>query len=175
MAPEQPVTAPGSVPTPRTDGVGRVGRVDDPRDARLVLGGTAAFVLTLPMPWYRTDVPGHEVYARGWQGAGWAFTVVAGLAALSLSALVLARRSDAPWARRAPANAWWFDGVVGGIPLAAVAMRLLWSDDYRSYGLVLGLLAAAAIAFAGGAAALARRRIPASATAARSGAPVSRT
>src|SRR5690606_6495636 len=94
MAEDQATAPPGvsdGSSRPPTPGGSAGPVVDDPRDARLVLAGTVALLVTLPMPWYRTDVPGHEVHARGWQGAGFGFTLVAALAALSLAAVVLGR------------------------------------------------------------------------------------
>jgi hypothetical protein len=125
-------------------------------DDRLVLVGTVLLLLTLPMPWYRTDVASYAFTARGWAGPGVGFTLLAVLAGLALSALVLGRLQGAAWAVSITGRAWWLDGVLGGGCLALLAGRLLWDSTYRSYGLVLALICSALVALGGGAASFAR-------------------
>jgi hypothetical protein len=144
----------GTDTSPPPPGPGRRWTPDD----RLVLVGTVLLLITLPMPWYRTDVAGRSFRASGWEGPGVGFTLLAVACALGLSALVLGRLSGTPWAERLTARAWWIDGVLGGGCLALLAGRLLWDSTFRSYGLVLGLLCGALVAFGGGAASLARWR-----------------
>jgi hypothetical protein len=125
-------------------------------DDRLVLIGTVLLLFTLPMPWYRTDVASDAFTARGWAGPGVGFTLLAVIAALALSALVLGRLQGSAWAAQLTARAWWLDGVLGGGCLAMLAGRLLWDSTYRSYGFVLALVCSVLVAFGGGAVSLAR-------------------